>query len=284
MPSERPAARVVTCNREGTRPPVVLVHTWDTDIKRLHALADHLGEDQPVHGIEPPRPEDGPMPATTAEWVAHARQGLERLPVTSPFRLAGFSFGGVVALELARTLVDEGGEIAWLGLIDTLRPRLNPKGVGPYLRYHAAEVADLPDATRQRAYVTHLVKGGTRRTVLKVKRRARPALVRLGVRHEQATGPVLGPKSTMSPQKKAIWLSYLNYLPKPFDHPVALFAGDDNRREAAGDPSLRWSKFLRGGYELAEVEGKHLELFTPDHIHSVGDAVAASLARSQPPA
>ena len=29
-------------NTEGSRPPLVMVHTWDTDAERLHAVCDHI--------------------------------------------------------------------------------------------------------------------------------------------------------------------------------------------------------------------------------------------------
>ena len=262
---------------EGSRPPLVMVHTWDTDAARLHALADHLGPDQPVIGIEPPDPEDGPMPETVEEWVAHALAALPEHDLVGPYRLAGFSFGGVVALEMARRLRAKGEEIVWLGMIDTLRPKLNPKGAGPYLRYHARELLELPDAEHRRREAWRLVHTGMSRNKYKAKRAVRQQVGRLGLM--AALPPPRADMASFTPLRRAIWVSYLKYEGERYDGAATLFTGDANRAKAAGDPSLRWSGYLRGGFEVIPIEGEHLELFAPAHIKSVGGAVAACLER-----
>jgi thioesterase domain-containing protein len=84
----------------------------------------------------------------------------------------------------------------------------------------------------------------------------------------------------MPPLKKSVWVSYLNYIAAPYDAPLALFASAENRAAAFGDPSLRWSRYLRGGFEVTPIEGQHLELFSPANVGSVGGALRASLERA----
>ena len=262
---------VVVVNESGTKPPVVFFHTWLTETRHKHTLGAFLGPDQPLYGIEPPRPEDGPLPTSTAAWVEFHRRQLKALPVSPPYRLAGFSFGGVVALELARQLRAEGVEVEWLGLIDTLRPTLNPKG-RRYVTYHLGEALHLPEEKR-REYVRKVTTASARRTAGRFKSRVFRLLVRL---HLTEPRP---PKLEMPPLKRAVWISYLTYDATPYDAPVALFAGAENRKAAADDPSLRWSHYLRGGFEVTPIDGPHLELFSPEHVASVGGALRASLER-----
>ncbi|MEY2420310.1 MAG: hypothetical protein QOI95_377 [Acidimicrobiaceae bacterium] len=268
---------VVSFNEDGQLPPVVFLHTWNTDVDRLVALADFLGPDQPLYGIEPP-PSDA-LPANVAGWLEYDRRLLDTLPVEPPYRLAGFSFGGVVALELARMLQAEKRAVEWIGLVDTLRPKLNPKGVRKYLRYHIEEFLGLPSRPQRRAYAWRLVRGGAHRNLLRVKNKGIALLARLHlVRRRPKT---LGDERHLLPLKRSIWRSYLGYEATPYEHPVALFTGAENRAAAAGDISLRWSRYLRGGFEVVEIEGEHLALFLPEHIHSVGGAIRNSLARCQ---
>src|SRR3954454_15642824 len=131
---------VVSFNERGSLPPVVFFHTWGDEATHLAALAERLRPDQPLYGLEPPVPIEGDMPETTADWLAFHRPKFDSLPIGPPYWLAGFSYGGVVAMEVARQLHDEGTDVAWLGLVDTMRPRLNPKGFRPYVRYHFDEL------------------------------------------------------------------------------------------------------------------------------------------------
>ncbi|SAM86458.1 related to polyketide synthase [Ustilago bromivora] len=57
-----------------------------------------------------------------AELVDRYIEMLCRVRSRGPFKLAGWSIGGVVALEVARRLLSVGQEVAFLGLIDTPNP------------------------------------------------------------------------------------------------------------------------------------------------------------------
>jgi thioesterase domain-containing protein len=257
---------------------VVFFHTWKSEAGHLRALAAFLGPDQPLYGIEPPAPDDGAMPESVDDWIAHHRPLFESLPVEPPYLLAGFSFGGVLALELARQLQAEGAQVAWLGLVDTMRPRLNPKGLKRYLRYHLRELRVLQRGYR-RGYLKRLVRGGTHRTRLRLKINAYRILRRVHLVHDRPKS--LGEAEQMPPLQRSIWRSYLTYEAAPYDKPVALFTSTGNRVMAWGDPNLRWTKVLTGGLDVTRVQGEHMELFAPENIHSVGNAIRDSLARSQ---
>src|SRR5690349_3170091 len=93
----------IVANPEGTLAPVVFFFTWEREREDLVVLGRAMGPDQPLYGIDHP-PIDGPLPRDLDEWVRFHRAGLDRLPVRAPYHLAGFSFGGVIALEIAMAL------------------------------------------------------------------------------------------------------------------------------------------------------------------------------------
>jgi aspartate racemase len=269
---------VVSFNENGDRPPVVFFHTWDNEVDHLRALAGFLGPRQPLYGIEPPTAGKTAMPECVDDWIAHHRPMFDSLPVDPPYYLAGFSFGGVLALEIARHLEDEGVEVAWLGLVDAMRPRLNPKGIA-YLRYHVQELRALPTKDARRRYTRRLVRSGRHRSKIRVKVRIHRILARLHVVKSKPKS--FSEAEGMSSLKRSVFRSYLTYEATPYNEPVALFSGAGSRETALGDVTLRWSNFLTGGLEVTEIDGKHLELFSPQNIHSVGEAIRDSLARRQ---
>jgi len=58
-------------------------------------------------------------PATVQDEVESTLAALQAAGIGEPYRLLGYSFGGVFALELARALKRQKQEIAFLGMLDT---------------------------------------------------------------------------------------------------------------------------------------------------------------------
>ena len=265
-------------NGDGTLPPVVFFFTWAREREDLHVLGAALGPDQPLFGIDHP-PIDGPLPRDLADWVRFHRERLDRLPVGSPYHLAGFSFGGVIALEIAMELRAEGHEVEWLGLVDTIRPILNPTGARRYLRDHLRELVDQTDPVLRRAYLRRIVLGGGRRTLLRIRHQALRPMRWAGL-FPKSKGATLADTRGLGPLKKAVWRGYLSHDARNYDAPVALFTGYENLRQASGDPSLRWSTYLRNGLEVTALPGEHREILRPPNVEVAAREIAASLARA----
>lgn len=113
-----PAPLVLRLGAESGRPPLYLAASGHGDLLRFQALARELGSTFELYMLQPPGEDAGSMVDLAeryADWItAHpARPGY----------LAGFSIGGVAALETARALQRRGIEPAGLVLIDTIYPR-----------------------------------------------------------------------------------------------------------------------------------------------------------------
>ncbi len=272
MPAEDAAVFV---NRSGTLPPLVFLRTWPAEPEWLKRLGGHLGPEQPLICLPGPRDDGGGYPRTVSAWVDHHLGHLRRLDLAPPYYLAGFSFGGVLAVEMARRLLAEDTTVAYVALFDSVRPRHNPKGFRPYVEYHLHELLEISPGARGR-YVRKLVRGGLYRRWLRFVRVGMRAANRLGIhqRHRRAV-------KLRHPLARAIRVSYLKYDAEPFDHPVALFHTKASVAVANGDPSLRWSRYLRGGFESYAIEGEHMNIFDVDHVDSVAVPLASSLAAAR---
>src|SRR5690606_35301982 len=78
-----------------------------------------LGEEQPVYGLE--RFDDAPsVEERAARYVEHLLQAQPE----GPFRLGGWSFGGVLAYETAQQLTAAGREVELVALFDPGIPRV----------------------------------------------------------------------------------------------------------------------------------------------------------------
>jgi len=106
----------------GSDPPLFMIHPSGGTVFCYMALARELGPDQPVYGLEFPGLQDGrPIPSTVSE-LAELYAGVIRRTAAGPYRIGGWSSGGIVAFETARALGASGERVDFLALLDSEAP------------------------------------------------------------------------------------------------------------------------------------------------------------------
>ncbi|MBL0385637.1 amino acid adenylation domain-containing protein [Tumebacillus sp. ITR2] len=117
---------------EGAQPPLFLVHGQGGGIASFFLLAKALGTEETVYGLQAFGYESAEEPLTSiGEMADRYVEEICRIAPHGPYHLAGWSFGGTVAFEVARRLEQRGERVEWLGLFD-------------------AHPMDLPDDLRER--------------------------------------------------------------------------------------------------------------------------------------
>ena len=120
-----PWPSLVPIRANGSKPPLFCMHLREGDVLSYRDLARHLPSDQPLYGLQS-RGLDGMslintrMEDMARDYVAEIR----KLYPGGPYAICGWSFGGVVAFEVARQLEQEGQEVALLALLDSVVPQL----------------------------------------------------------------------------------------------------------------------------------------------------------------
>ncbi len=110
---------VVRPGDQGT--PLFLVHEFSGREMYFPALALHIGGDFPVYGL--PGVTLGQPQLRTVECMAARMIGIMRsVQPHGPYRLAGWSFGGLLSYEIAQQLIGMDEPVAFVGLIDTYAP------------------------------------------------------------------------------------------------------------------------------------------------------------------
>jgi amino acid adenylation domain-containing protein len=105
----------------GQGTPFFFVHPVGGTILQYRELARRLGEQRPFYALQSPALEGNPLPADiSVEGLAQSYLGAVRKAVPKgPYLLGGWSFGGLVAFEMARALRHTGEEVALLALLDS---------------------------------------------------------------------------------------------------------------------------------------------------------------------
>ncbi len=108
---------VIPLGTAGARPPIFLVPARDGEILLSSDLARELGPDQPSYAIRWTGA-GARLPSSIEEMAAEGIVAMRRVQPSGPYRLGGFCFGGVVALEMARQLRAAGQDVALLALME----------------------------------------------------------------------------------------------------------------------------------------------------------------------
>ncbi|MFF3641304.1 amino acid adenylation domain-containing protein [Streptomyces sp. NPDC002564] len=104
---------------KGDRPPLFCLHTGTGLSWAYAALLRHLPQDQPVYGVQArglAAPE--PLPQSLAEMAADYARSIKSVQPEGPYRLLGWSLGGLIAQAVATHLEDQGDHVELLAVID----------------------------------------------------------------------------------------------------------------------------------------------------------------------
>jgi len=116
---------LVAIQPEGSKHPFFCVHPGSGQVFPYRNLAQRLDSEQPLYGLEDPgldRGEDGFD--RLGDMAIHYVQAIQTVQSQGPYFLGGWSFGGIVAFEMAHLLKRRGHEVGLLVLIDSGAPSL----------------------------------------------------------------------------------------------------------------------------------------------------------------
>jgi amino acid adenylation domain-containing protein len=132
-----------------TFPPLFIMSAGGNSMEL--AVARYISEDRQIYGLQAMGIDGISHPHKRVEDIAeYYMRHVQQLQPNGPYLLAGFSFGGLVALEVAHRFLRNGKDVALLALLDTTpHPRFLPLGflIAYWKRRayeHAAAVAQLP--------------------------------------------------------------------------------------------------------------------------------------------
>ncbi len=114
---------IVPLQPKGSKLPLFLLHARGASVLVYRQLANFLGMEQPVYGIQP-QGLNGKATILTKveELAAYYIQEIQKIQPTGPYLLGGYSFGGQLAFEMARQLQQQGETIDQLILLDCRGP------------------------------------------------------------------------------------------------------------------------------------------------------------------
>ncbi|KIJ47617.1 hypothetical protein M422DRAFT_248618 [Sphaerobolus stellatus SS14] len=103
----------------GSKPPLYLIHPGTGEVLVFINLGRTLDDDRPVYALRARGFEDNEVPHTTMEEIIETYMAaVETNNPSGPYFIAGYSFGGLLAVEIAKRLEKKGKKVQWLGLLN----------------------------------------------------------------------------------------------------------------------------------------------------------------------
>ncbi|MGV0028299.1 non-ribosomal peptide synthetase [Phormidesmis priestleyi] len=253
---------LVPIQSKGSKSPLFCIHAIGGSPLFYQNLLPYLDDDRPLYALQPRGSDGKQAPLTQVEAMAALYlQEMQTLQPQGPYFIAGYSFGGLVAFEIARQLQAQGQSIAFLALIDTACPTVTqpdrPLPRHQLLSQYWRNFWCIPPKHR----LDYLV-----------------ASVTWKVRYLQSR---LSRQSSALPAylvaiESANYRARNTYQPQAHSTKVTLFRSPLSQIWNA-PPDLGWSEFARD-VEICKIYGIHKELMNNPLLKTWGEQFKAQLA------
>lgn len=235
------------CARAGVGRPVFLVHGLSGTVMECWPLISRLRSTRPVYGFQARGLDDGLAPHEDVESMARAYVGhLRGVQPRGPYSLWGFSFGGVVALEIARLLARDGEAVEHVGLIDT------------YVRQDLDGWASARDAGR--------------RALRRLRHMPIPELGAYVLQRIANKPANAAPFAAMTPGQRrvhaAMNAALERYRPAPFTGGPLVYLRAAIPLGGYCDPLPVWRRTAAAGLKVVRLPGGHLDLVRATRIEA----------------
>jgi natural product biosynthesis luciferase-like monooxygenase protein len=270
--SREPLVRI---QETGDKPPLFFVHPTGGDVLCYAPLARQLGPRQPFYALQAlPDQEVGSVEEMAARYLEEVR----KVRATGPYRLGGWSTGGIVAQAMARRLEAAGEQVELLMLLETWSPDI-------YQR------ADEPNALM--AWFATDLLGGTEASRLDGARlEALDEAGRLGYLVERAreTGALPGLELPELEQRFRIFArnarALSRYRPEPYRGKVLFLQAEQvtaHPTDTLPEPAESWGQRLTQAL-VHRVPGSHYTMLQAPHVREVAERMACFLEQPGTPA
>jgi thioesterase domain-containing protein/acyl carrier protein len=244
---------LITLQPDGSRLPLFLVHPLAGLVFPYHELTLHLGSDQPVYGLQSIGIDGEASPLVKIEDMAeHYLAAIHQVQPEGPYQLAGWSFGGTVALEIAQQLQKARESVALLAIIDS--------------RLYSTRYARLWHGSR--VFLTSMLPY------------LKPYIIEyLHLQKAQPAGGIRRRNFQTSEFKRLLKVFQANvwadsrYRPQRYPGRVTLFK---TSQEAS---TWGWGDIAADGVELHPIPGHHMNVLRPPQVKVLADKLSACLAQ-----
>ncbi|WP_080378331.1 non-ribosomal peptide synthetase [Pseudomonas syringae] len=284
------AQEVIIVRAGGSESPLFLIHDFTGLDAYFPVLGQHLHGDFPIYGL--PGIGLGQQQLRTMECLAARMvERIRQVQPRGPYRLAGWSFGGVLAYEVATQLLGMDEAVAFLGLIDSYVPRLTDQGKTRWQGSDLLERQLLSHCTAHwQAHAQEQREAGVTALARLSELQLQTPLLDFDAllplcRDEHLLYEELAQASDAQlrhylEREVAHGHALAHYQLEPLNFPVHLFCAEQRPMAPSGTTAtLGWGELLSNGQlQCIAVPGDHMSMMQAPHVNVLGRSMGLALA------
>ncbi len=280
---------LVAIQPNGSKPPLFCLPGAAGEPFYLYNLARCLGQDQPFYSFQANGLSGESEPITQVEDIAAQYiQALEVVQPQGPYFLAGHSFGGKLAFEMAQQLLHKGHKLALVAILDTTAPFYQEKPTG-FDWDNAKWLVEFAGAI-EIVYAKKLDISYETLQYLVWEEQLKYVLQRL------KNADILPPDDEITQLNNKVQLlkanSLVNYVPQQvypsritFLRASETSAVEESNSEVLSeilqDVTWGWSKFSAESVDVHFVPGNHITMMSQPHVQVLAERLKACIEQAQ---
>ena len=248
---------LVPIKPKGSKMPLYMVHGAGLNVLLFNTLAMGLSDDQPVYGLQAKGLNGIDEPLNSIKDIAaHYISAIQEQNPDGPYALAGYSFGGIIAFEMAKQLEEQGKEVKMLAMFDTYAYR-SPHFDSPVIKFYKKGKFFL-----KRVLYALKFTNGFKATVLDksiaLTRKAKRLYWRVNYSDDQTKVGLFGYSNKVDECNE---YAEKHYQLKPYNIKVDIFRAVKRTFYMDDFENLGWLPYAKKGVVIHEIPGGHNTIF-----------------------
>ena len=277
---------VVPLGGEGTGLPLYLVHSIGGEVIYYRPLAERIGGDRKIYGIQAPKEKMSGAFAETIHGLAeYYLENLTQFQPQGPLLLGGWSSGAPIALEMAQMLKAAGRPVPLLIIFDGLLFNCGGKLSPWHPLYQWKLLRNLPLWIAENIFQGWGVRG----SLIRLRRELKLNFESLIGRRQKGPGSSVDAfmdTSALPPEQadfaRALGRAVEIYEPKPYDGDTLVYTARSQPLLHLLQVDTTWQAIARR-CKLVYVDGNHVTLMKEPYVDQVAGHLGPRLAEFREP-
>jgi amino acid adenylation domain-containing protein len=263
QPAAVPPELLVPLSTDGSLPPLFLIHGLYGNVLCFRELAQTLAPDQAVYALQAVGLTGHEPPCDRVEGLAerYLDEIIKCCP-QGPVILGGYSFGGMVAWEIASRLQTSGREVTLVALIEAVPAALHV-AVAPFLYSTSIRVQHSSEHFKERRLALDFFVSSESESL-------NPSA--------WALRPVSADRQFAAVAQAAL-VATRRYVAPRLQARVVLFRGD-HPSPLEYEPRYGWGSLVDGPYAVHDVPGDHVTILSPPGVTQLGVALRSEIGEA----
>jgi amino acid adenylation domain-containing protein len=259
---------VVLLKPSENKSPLFCVHPLGGNLFDYHTLSKILDIHRPIYGLQPRGIDGKQQPYERIEDMAsYFIQSIKTIQPQGPYFIVGYSFGGIVAFDIARQLTEQGEKIAFLGLIDIRCPVIAELDT-PFREWIEIQLDRMRKMTIKEQFDYLIEKLFYPKSQV----------------YRDEVVATLSDLDLFTPELVKVLdcnvQAVKEYQPQIFAGRATLFWSEYQDWYIKKHPTLGWGDLIADHLDLQRIPGNHITLMREPHVQVLAEKLSSSIAQA----